>query len=595
MSVVTEEVKLGMKGGGFLVDEVLPEEIFTPEDFTEEQQMIGQTTADFAENEVLPNKEKMEHGEHQVTIDLLRKAGELGLNGIEVPEKYGGLGLDKASAMLVAEKISIYGSFAVSYGGHTGIGTLPIVYFGNEEQKRKYLPKLVSGEWLSSYALTEPGSGSDALSARTTATLSPDGKYYTLNGTKRWITNAGFADVFITFAKVDGDKFTGFIIDKDLPGVSTGLEEKKMGIKGSSTRELILEDAKIPAENLLGEIGKGHQIAFNILNIGRFKLGAACVGGCKNTITHTIQYTNERHQFGRPISSFGAIKEKLAEMAIRTFVGESMVYRTAGLLDSALSRVDVDDPKQALKAMEEYSIECAAIKVMGSEILDYVADEAVQSFGGYGYSADYPVEMAYRDSRINRIFEGTNEINRLLITGMLMKRAMKGQLPLLTAAQKLMDEVLSPPSFDEEEESLFSREQKIIRNIKKIGLLSAGLAVQKYMMQLEDHQEVMTRISNIVMEAWAAESALLRTQKLVASQGEDKARYSVMMTKAYANDAIHRVEQYAKDTLAAISEGDMLRTNMAALRRFLKFQPIDTIEIRQKLADHMIEAGKYPF
>src|SRR5262249_9025113 len=465
---------------------------------------------------------------------------------------FGGLGLDKGSAMLVCEKISTYGSFAVSFGGHTGIGTLPIVYFGTEAQKQKYLPKFVSGEWLSSYALTEPGSGSDALSARTTAVLSPDGKYYILNGTKRWITNAGFADVFITFAKVDGDKFTGFIIEKDFPGVSTGAEEKKMGIKGSSTRELILEDAKIPVENVLGEIGKGHQIAFNILNIGRFKLGASCIGGCKNTINHSIRYANERHQFGRPIASFGALKHKLGEMAIRTFVGESMVYRTAGLLDAALARVDVDNPKEALKAMEEYSVECAIIKVMGSEILDYVADEAVQIFGGYGYSADYPVEMTYRDARINRIFEGTNEINRMLITGMLLKRAMKGQIPLLAAAQKLMDELLGFSAGEEEEETLFSREQKIVKNIKKIGLLTAGLAVQKYMMQIEEQQEILTRISDIVMEAWATESALLRTQKLAASHGEQKAHPYIVMTKVYANDAMGRVEALARDILAAI-------------------------------------------
>ena len=595
MSTVIEEIKLGMKGGGFLLEPIQPEETFAPEDFSEEQQMIAQTVEDFMDQEVLPLVSRIEEKELQCTVDLLRKAGELGLCGVEVPEKYGGLGLDKTSAMLVVEKMTKYASFAVSFGGHTGIGTLPIVYFGNDDQKKKYLPKFVTGEWISSYALTEPGSGSDALAAKTTAILSPDGKEYILNGTKMWITNAGFADVFITFAKVDGDKFSGFIIEKSFPGVSTGAEERKMGIRGSSTRVLILEDARVPVENLLGEIGKGHQIAFNILNIGRFKLGAACVGGAKNCIHHSVKYANERHQFGRPIGSFGAIKHKLAQMAVVTFAGESMVYRTAGLLDAALSRVDLENPKEALKAMEEYAIECATIKVLTSEYLDYVVDESVQIYGGYGYSQEYPAEMAYRDSRINRIFEGTNEINRLLIPGMLLKRAMKGQLPLLSAAQKLQDELLGFPSMEDGEEKLFSREQKIVEGIKKIALLTAGLAVQKYMMQLEEHQEILCHISDIVMIAWAAESALLRTQKLLASQGEEKARDYIKMTQIYCNDAVSAVENHAKEILAAVSDGDMLRTNLAALKRFLKFQPLNTIVLRQEIADVMLNAGKYPF
>jgi alkylation response protein AidB-like acyl-CoA dehydrogenase len=550
---------------------------------------------DFMDQEVLPLIPRIEEKELQFTVDLLRKAGELGLCGVEVPEKYGGLGLDKTSAMLVVEKMTKYASFAVSFGGHTGIGTLPIVYFGNEEQKKKYLPKFVTAEWISSYALTEPGSGSDALAAKTTATLSADGKEYILNGTKMWITNAGFADVFITFAKIDGDKFSCFIIEKGFPGVSTGAEEKKMGIRGSSTRVLILEDARVPAENLLGEIGKGHQIAFNILNIGRFKLGAACVGGSMNCIHHTVKYANERHQFGRPIGSFGAIKHKLAQMATLTYVGESMVYRTAGLLDAALARVDLDNPKEALKAMEEYAIECATIKVLTSEYLDYVVDESVQIYGGYGYSQEYPAEIAYRDARINRIFEGTNEINRLLIPGMLLKRAMKGQLPLLQAAEKLQEELLALPSMEEVEDSLFSREQAIVKNLKKIALMTAGIAVQKYMMQIEEQQEILCHISDIVMVAWGAESALLRTQKLVASQGEAKARDYISMTRVYCNDAVSLAENHAKEILAAVSEGDMLRTNLAALRRFVKFPPLNTIELRQQIADTMLNAGKYPY
>jgi alkylation response protein AidB-like acyl-CoA dehydrogenase len=595
MSAVIEELKLALKGGGFLLEEADPKDTFTPEDFTEEQVMIAQTTEEFVQNEIMPAKDRMEAQEPGLTPAMLRKASELGLCGVEVPEKYSGLGLDKTSAMLVMEKMSRYGSWAVSFGGHTGIGTLPIVYFGTEEQKKKYLPRLVSGELLSAYALTEPWSGSDALAARSSAILSSDGKEYVLNGTKMWITNAGFADVFITFAKIDGDKFSCFIIEKDFPGVSTGAEEKKMGIKGSSTRVLILEDARVPAENLLGEVGKGHQIAFNILNIGRFKLGAACVGGSKYCIEDAAKYANERHQFGRSIGTFGAIKHKLGEMAIRTFVAESMVYRTAGLLDGALAKVNLENPKEALKAMEEYAVECAIIKVMGSESLDYVVDEGVQIFGGYGYSQDYPVERAYRDSRINRIFEGTNEINRLLIMGMLLKRAMKGQLPLMSAAQKLQDELLSLPTMEEESDSLFAREEKIVRNIKKIALLASGIAVQKYLTALENQQEILTYISNIVMEAWAAESALLRTKKIVDSRGEEKARPFILMTKTYANDAINRVESQAKEVLAAVSDGDSLRTNLAALRRFLKFTPINTIENRQQLADMVLAADRYPF
>ena len=593
MSTILEELKLGKKGGGFLLEDLSASDIFTPEDFSEEQKMIAKTVDEFVINEVLPQRDRMEKKDLSATVELLRKASELGLCGIEVPEKYSGLGLDKVSAMLVAERITRYGSFAVSYGGHTGIGSLPIVYFGTEEQKKKYLPRLVTSEILSSYALTEAHSGSDALAARTTAVLSADGKEYVLNGTKMWITNAGFADIFITFAKIDGEKFSAFIVEKGFPGVSTGAEERKMGINGSSTRTVILEDARVPAENLLGEVGKGHKIAFSILNIGRFKLGAACVGGSKHCIEAAVKYANERHQFGKSIGSFGAIKYKLAEMATRTFVGESMVYRTAGLLDGALGRVDVDDSKQALKAMEEYAVECAAIKVTTSEFLDYVVDEAVQIFGGYGYSQEYPVEMPYRDARINRIFEGTNEINRLLILGMLLKRAMKGELPLMAAAQKLQDEVLGFSGAEEEGDGLLAREQKAVKNIKKLGLLTAGLALQKYMTAIEEEQEILSMLSDIVMEAFAAESALLRTLKMVKTSGPEKAAPYVMMTQVYINDAIGRVESRAKDVLAAISEGDMLRTNLAAMKRFLKFPPVNTIELRRKIADKMLEADTY--
>jgi alkylation response protein AidB-like acyl-CoA dehydrogenase len=592
MSAVAEDKKV-IKGGAFLIEERTPEEIFTPEDFTEEQRMIAQTTREFIDGEVRPRIPELEKHDWELSRELIKKSAELGLVGAVIPEEYGGLGLDQTSGTLVAENFGRAASFAVTFGAQTGIGTLPIVYFGSEETKKKYLPRIVTGEVVPAYALTEAGSGSDALAAKSTARLSEDGQFYILNGEKMWISNAGFADLFIVFAKVDGDKFSGFVVEAG-EGVKTGAEEHKMGIKGSSTRAVILQDAKVPVENLLGEVGKGAKIAFNILNIGRFKLGAACCGGMKLMITESVRYANERQQFGKAISNFGAIKAKIAEMAIKTWVGEAMTYRTVGLIESAIG--DTKDPDAKLKSIEEYAVECSIIKVALSEYCDSVADEMVQIYGGYGYSADYPAEQAYRDSRINRIFEGTNEINRMLIPGMLMKRAIAGKLALLPAAQSLMDEVLSPsmPSFDEEE-AVLAAEMKLAQNAKKVTLMTLGTAAQKYMMALADQQEILMGVADIVIDAYAMESAILRAQKLAASQGEEAAARYIDMTRVFCNDAVERIEAHAKNTLAGMSEGDELRTLLAALRRFTKLTPMNTIAARQRIADVLIKANKYTY
>src|SRR5215470_11125337 len=493
--------KTKISGGSFLLDTRTPDEVFTPEDFSEQHQLIGQTTEDFAVNEILPNVEKIEHKDFSVTRELLKKAGELGLSSVEIPEAYGGLEMDKVTAAVIADHIAKYAGFATTWGGHTGIGTLPIVYFGTEEQKKKYLPRLAAGEIVGAYALSEASSGSDALNCRARAQLSTDGRHYILNGEKMWITNAGFADLFTVFAKVDGEKFTAFLVERTFPGFAVGAEEHKMGIRGSSTCPLILTDCRVPAENVLGEVGKGHLIAFNILNIGRFKLGAMCVGGARNSLDNAIAYAKQRKAFAKVIADFGLVREKLANMAARTYVGESLVYRTVGLMDSALSAVDksaADAPKQTLKAIEEYAVECSIIKVWASEMLDYVVDETVQVYGGYGFVEEYPAERAYRDARINRIFEGTNEINRLIITGFLLKRAMSGQLALMPAIKQLMDDVLAGPVHEDEAHGALAEEQKSVAAAKKMGLFAAGAATQKYMQAIQDQQEIMGAIADIV-------------------------------------------------------------------------------------------------
>jgi alkylation response protein AidB-like acyl-CoA dehydrogenase len=594
MSAVVEEKKI-VKGGAFLIEELTPEDVFTPEDFNEEHRMIAETTRQFVDNEVAPHVDQLEKHDWKLARELVKKAADLGLIGASIPEEYGGLGLDQTSGALIGENIGRSASFATTLGAESGIGLLPLVYFGTDAAKEKYLAKIAAGELITAYALTEAGSGSDAMAAKATARLSADGTHYVINGEKMWITNGGFADIFVVFAKVDGDKFSAFVVERQ-PGLTSGAEEHKMGIKGSSTTALVLSDVKTPVENLLGEVGKGHKIAFNILNIGRFKLGAMCIGGMKLMVHESVRYANERHQFGKSISSFGAIKAKLAEQCIRTWVGEAMTYRTLGMIEAGIGAVDAKDMDARLRAIEEYAAECSIIKVALSEYCDFVVDEMVQIFGGYGYSAHYPAERAYRDSRINRIFEGTNEINRLLIPGRLMKSALSGNLPLLPAAQALMDEILSPQmSGLDDDEQVLAAEQKLTQNAKKVALMTLGTAAQKYMMKLADQQEILMGIADIILDTYAMESAILRTQKLAASQGEGAAARYIDITRVFCNDAVERIEARAKNTLAAMSEGDELRTLLAALRRFTKLTPMNTVAARQRIADVVIQANKYVY
>ncbi len=596
MATATPVSRTKITGGSFLIEERNLDEVFTPEDFTEEHRQIAQTTDEFALKEIAPAADKLEKKDWPLTRELLKKASDLGLTSVEIPEAYGGMDMDKVSAAIIADHIAKYGSFVVSFGAHSGIGTLPIVYFGTEEQKQKYLPKLATAEIVGAFALSESSSGSDAVNCRTKAVLSPDGKHYILNGEKMWITNANFADVFIVFAKVDGEKFTAFIVEKNFPGFAVGAEEHKMGIRGSSTCPLILNDCKVPVENVLGEIGKGHGPAFGILNLGRFKLGAGCIGGARNALQDAIAYARQRKAFGKTISEFGLIREMIADMAVDIWTGESAVYRTVGMMDAALGEIDkssADAAKEARKAIDEYAVECSIIKVWGSEALDRAVDATVQVYGGYGFVEEYSAERAYRDSRVNRIFEGTNEINRLIITGFLMKRAMSGQLALMPAIKRLMDEVLGGPSMAETPEGPLGAEKAIVANAKKIALFTAGAASQKYMQKLVDQQEIMGALADIIIESYCMESAVLRAEKMRLRGSERDAGLATAMTQVYVARAMETIEAAARKVIAAIAEGDMLRTQMAILRRLVKYDPINTIALREKIAARVIEQGKY--
>jgi butyryl-CoA dehydrogenase len=593
-TLVSAPPKKKVAGGSFLLEELALEEVFTPEDFTEEHQQIARMTDEFATNEILPVSERIEQKDWPLTRELIRKATELGLTTADVPEQYGGVEMDKVSSAIIADHIAKQGSLSVTLGAHTGIGTLPIVYFGTESQKRRYLPKLASGEWIGAYALSESSSGSDAMNARTKAVLAPDGKHYLLNGEKMWITNASFADLFVVFAKVDGEKFTAFLVERGFPGFSVGAEEHKMGIRGSSTCPLILNDCQVPVENVLGEIGRGHVIAFNILNVGRFKLGAMCLGGARTSLQNSIAYANQRKAFGKPIADFGMVREKLAQMGATIYAVESMVYRTVGMMDVALAEVDKGSTTDVRKAIEEYAVECSILKVAGSEMLDLVVDETVQIYGGYGFVEEYPAERAYRDSRVNRIFEGTNEINRLIITGWLLKRAMTGQLPLLAAIKKVMDEVLSGPSGSAEEvEGPLAAERTLVTNAKKVALVCAGAASQKYMQAIADQQEIMGALADMIIEIYAMESCVIRAGKMATAQGETAAAMVTAMTQVYLTGAMQRLEAAAKKVIAAVAEGDMLRTQMMLLRRLLKHDPVNVVALQQQIASKLIENGKY--
>ena len=582
------------KGGDYLLEQRDPETVFTPEDFTEEHKMIAKTTEDFVKDKVWPVLPEIENHQFEHTVRLLKEAGDLGLLGADVPEKYEGLGLDKVSSSLITEKISLARSFGLSHGAHVGIGSLPIVFFGNEEQKKKYLPDLASGRKIAAYALTEPSSGSDALGAKTTAKLSDDGKYYILNGEKQWITNSGFADVFIVYAKVDGDKFTAFIVERDFPGVSVGPEEKKMGIKGSSTRTLILEDAKVPVENLLGELGKGHKIAFNILNIGRYKLAIGTVGSSKRAIEISAKYANERKQFKVPISKFGLIREKLANMATKVYAAESLAYRIAGMFDANLEGVENAEGSVVANAIGDLAIECSVSKVFGSEVLDYVVDEGVQIHGGYGFMNEYEIENMYRDSRINRIFEGTNEINRLIIPATLMRKALKGELPFLQAAQNLQEELLTMmPYFPDEDAPVLEAEEHYVENAKKIFLMVAGLATQKYGEKMQKEQELLRDLADIAIETFAMESALLRTKKAILKNGEENEQAKIDYTVAFIYESMQKVDALARHALAAIEEGDVLRTQLSVLKKLTRIQPVNEVELKRRIAARIIDAEKY--
>lgn len=595
----TLDKKSTIKGGEFLVREVTADEVFIPEEWNEEQLMIRQTCYDFVKTEIWPHLDKIDSLEDPTIMPkLLEKAGELGLLGTALPEEYGGFGTDFNTTMLVAEALGGGHSFAVAFGAHTGIGTLPIFYYGNEEQRKKYLPKLATGEWKAAYCLTEPDSGSDANSGKTKAVLSEDGKHYIINGQKMWITNGGFADIFVVFAKIDDDEnLSAFIVEKEFGGITMNEEEKKMGIKGSSTRQIFFNDCKVPAENLLSERQNGFKIAVNILNIGRIKLGISCIGGAKETLSMAIQYANERKQFGKSIGNFGAIKSKLANMASYIYAAESVGYRASQNIEDAIKSYKengMSDGEAKLKALYQFAIESAIMKIIGSEVLDFVVDEGVQIYGGMGFSAEGPMDRAYRDSRINRIFEGTNEINRMLTIDMILKRALKGELDLMGPAMAVAQELTSIPDFSEqEEEGLFVKEKKVLANFKKIGLMVAGAAVQKYMQKLSDEQEVLMNLADMLIEGYAAESAILRVEKLIKLRGEENCEIQKEMAMIFLYRAIDRISVSGREAIYAFAEGDELRMMLLGLKRFTKVEPYNLKVARRKVADYLLNENKY--
>ncbi len=586
-----------LKGGEFLIKESSTETLYTPEMKSEEQKMFAQMASEFIVKEVRPHVMRIDKGDHDLVVDLLEQAGELGILGASLPEKYGGMGVNFNTDSYLSEEIGKSNSWGVAVAAHTGIGTLPILYYGNEEQKEKYLPGLASGKLKAAYCLTEPGSGSDALAAKTKATLMDDGEHYLIEGQKMWITNSGFADLFIVFAQVDGNQFTGFVVDAKSENIELGAEEDKMGIKGSSTRQVFFQGVKVPKENVLGEVGKGHYIAFNVLNIGRYKLCAMVLGGSKACIDVAVKYANEREQFKQAIANFGAIKHKLAEMAIRTWVCESATYRTSGLINDMIEELKaggMDSAQAKLEAAEEYSVECAMLKVLGSEVLDYVVDETVQIHGGNGFSEEYPAARAYRDARINRIFEGTSEINRLLSVGMMLKKAMKGQLDLFTPAKAIQKELMSVPSFGKNGSGgEFAVEWETIKNLKKAILMVAGAMAQKYMAEIEKEQELMMLVSDMMIDLYAAESALLRTQKLVETKGKESTDLYVDIMQTFLSDACERIFLNGKHAVVAFGEGDELKGMLMGLKRFTKYQNINTIALRRKISDKMVANNNY--
>ncbi|MGD0801902.1 MAG: acyl-CoA dehydrogenase family protein [Terracidiphilus sp.] len=588
-------------GGSFLLESRAPSEVFTPEDLNEEQRQIAVTAAQFAREEVLPNAAAIEAKEPGVMAKLIRKAGELGFASVDIPEEYGGMGMDKITSTLITDHLSVLASFSTAFGSHVGISTLPLVWYGSEEQKQRYLPRLASGEWIGGYGLSEATSGSDAMNIRTRATLSPDGAHYTLNGEKMWITNCGIASLYTVFAKIDGERFSAFLVERDTPGLTVGAEEHKLGIRGSSTCPLLMEECRIPSTNLLGEAGKGHHIAFNVLNVGRFKLGVACIGGARHALGQMIRYAKERKAFGKSIAEFGLIQRKISSSAAQLYAAESMAYRTAGMIDAGLAQLSAEQvrsPRETQRRIEEYAVECSILKVYGSEMMTLVADELVATMGGYGYVEDYPAERTYRDARINRIFEGTNEINLLIITGWLMKRALSGELPLLPAIKKLMDEVTQPPSFESGSVAgeLLAREDEALASTKKIALFCAGVASQRFMTALQEQQEVMADLAVIIMQVYALESALLRARKLAMQRAEnrDQGTVAVAMTGLLADETIALAEQAARRILAACGEGDLLRTQLAILRRLARFTPADVVGLSRIVARHCIQVERYP-